>query len=76
MNALISQLPDQITDTDAGIPASHNLSRTEHDVDYRALHTLLRELDPAEHWGGLSRTYTPEGEILWLCRYHVQQYGA
>jgi internalin A len=45
------------------------------DVDYRALHALLRELDPAERWGGLSRTCTPEGEILWLCDHHVEQYG-
>ena len=40
----------------------------------RALRQLLDDKDPDHVWGGLSRTTTPEGHILWLCDYHRQQY--
>lgn len=40
----------------------------------RALHGLLRTLDPAEHWADLRRTPTPDGNILWLCAEHRAVY--
>src|ERR1039457_5258519 len=71
MKELVSQLPE-------GPHPSQILtdgpSKTHLDVDYRALYSLLHQLDASDHWAGLSRTYTPEGEILWLCRDHAEQY--
>jgi hypothetical protein len=40
----------------------------------RALHSFLKETDPKHHWGGLSRTVTPDGTILWLCAEHRATY--
>jgi internalin A len=40
----------------------------------RALHTFLIEADPGQIWGGLFQTPTPDGNILWLCDKHRQQY--
>jgi hypothetical protein len=40
----------------------------------RALHSFLNEADPGQIWGGLYKTPTPDGNILWLCDQHHQQY--
>lgn len=42
----------------------------------RALHAFLKEADPNERWGDLNKTFTPDGNILWLCGQHRQQYEA
>jgi len=42
----------------------------------RALHTFLKEADPNERWGNLHKVVTPDGNILWLCGQHRQQYEA
>jgi hypothetical protein len=42
----------------------------------RALYNFLNEADPAHIWGGLYKTSTPDGNILWLCDEHRQQYLA
>jgi hypothetical protein len=40
----------------------------------RALCTYLEQVDKPKHWGGLERTLTPDGNILWLCHEHRQPY--
>ncbi|MEH2149406.1 leucine-rich repeat domain-containing protein [Nostoc sp.] len=40
----------------------------------RALHQLLEEKDPQQHWGGLKKVLTPEGHYLWLCEHHAAEY--
>ena len=40
----------------------------------RALHSLLNEIDPSQKWGGLHKTPTPDGNILWLCGEHYKEY--
>jgi hypothetical protein len=40
----------------------------------RALRDMLDEVDKNHVWGGLSRTVTPEGDILWLCDEHRKEY--
>ena len=40
----------------------------------RALYSFLNEADPGKIWGGLYKTPTPDGNILWLCDQHRQQY--
>jgi len=42
----------------------------------RALQSFLDEVDPSHIWGGLYKTPTPDGNILWLCDKHHQQYVA
>jgi internalin A len=39
-----------------------------------ALEALLTKLDPDRTWGNLSRTVTPEGLALYLCREHYDAY--
>jgi internalin A len=72
MVELVKQLPERLK---IDRSQADHLEPTEFEADYRALYALLRELDPNEHWNGLNRTYTPEGQLLWLCRDHVQQYN-
>lgn len=52
-------------------PAQH--AATE--ADFRALETMLAELDPRRRWGGLSRHTTPEGLTLYLCEHHLTAYA-
>lgn len=40
----------------------------------RALYGFLSKTDPGHIWGGLYKTLTPDGNILWLCKQHRQQY--
>jgi internalin A len=39
----------------------------------RTLHEFLKEKDPDQVWGGLTRTTTPEGDVLWLCKEHIKE---
>lgn len=43
-------------------------------AELRALRKLLDEADPKQHWGGLTKVWTPEGHYLWLCKYHAAKY--
>ncbi|MCP4543148.1 MAG: hypothetical protein GY832_39040, partial [Chloroflexi bacterium] len=36
----------------------------------RLIHSFLKESDPKEHWCGLHKTITRDGNILWLCDEH------
>jgi GTPase SAR1 family protein len=40
----------------------------------RALHSFLKEADTSCIWGGLHKILTPDGNILWLCAEHREQY--
>jgi hypothetical protein len=40
----------------------------------RTLHSFLNEADPAQIWGGLYKTPTLDGNILWLCDQHRQEH--
>ena len=72
MTALVSQLPEA---HESGRLQAGGFREIEFDVDYRALRALLYELDPGNRWAELSRVYTPEGQILWLCRDHARLYS-
>jgi len=76
MQALVSQMPATLL-TDPEIDhllPDDPLRRPELDVDYRLLHSLLQKVDPTERWAGLSRIYTPEDQVLWLCKHHARPY--
>jgi hypothetical protein len=40
----------------------------------RALCRFLKRIDREERWGGLHRTTTHDGNILWLCEEHHRLY--
>jgi hypothetical protein len=42
----------------------------------RALHVFLREVDKTQHWCGLKRVVTNDGNILWLCAEHAHFHGS
>ncbi|WP_439345186.1 hypothetical protein [Vacuolonema iberomarrocanum] len=42
-------------------------------VAMRTLHEFLKRKDPDKVWGGLTRTVTPEGDVLWLCKEHIKE---
>ncbi|MEO0456661.1 MAG: COR domain-containing protein [Cyanobacteria bacterium P01_A01_bin.114] len=39
----------------------------------RTLHEFLKRKDPDRVWGNLTRTTTPEGDVLWLCKEHIKE---
>lgn len=39
----------------------------------RTLHEFLKRKDPERTWGRLTRTVTPEGDVLWLCKEHRKE---
>ncbi len=39
----------------------------------RSLHEFLKRKDPAQTWGNLTRTITPEGDVMWLCKDHIKE---
>jgi hypothetical protein len=56
-------------------PVSHESGREgSSEADFRVLEGLLVKLDPDRRWGGLSRTVTPEGSTLYVCRDHADAY--
>ena len=73
MTELVKQLPEAVG---ADWVPMEELHHPQFDVDYRSLYSVLHELDPSDHWAGLSRIPTPEGQILWLCHDHARQYSA
>src|SRR5262249_46377526 len=42
----------------------------------RAFYSFLKEVDPSGIYGGLFKTLTPDGNILWLCDVHREPYVA
>ena len=75
---LMAELVRQLPESSGGerLQADMPPGRAELDVDYRALCGLLHRVDPNDHWAGLSRLHTPEGDVLWLCRDHAEQYSS
>lgn len=80
-------LMDEITQhiPDVGTFDTLNTAATEPDLNHeqriigpalRALHSFLTKADPTCAWGGLQKTITPDGNILWLCAEHRKQYEA
>ncbi|MCA1670976.1 MAG: GTPase, partial [Actinobacteria bacterium] len=76
MKELVAQAPAQLRYEDE-LPGAVDVTPSAHatnDADFRTLHAMLRELDPVNTWGGLSRYTTPEGLTLYLCREHLAAY--
>jgi hypothetical protein len=81
MKQIVAQLPEPPRGSDllkgpgmdtSDAPVAESRAATE--ADFRVLESLLRRLDPESAWGGLSRTVTPEGLTLYLCREHSMAY--
>jgi internalin A len=78
MAEVIDQIPELSQDPDYLGKNDHRdpdpAERATAEADFRALESLLIKLDPERRWGGLSRTITPEGLTLYLCRHHADAY--
>ncbi|MEU0035519.1 leucine-rich repeat domain-containing protein [Streptomyces sp. NPDC006333] len=73
MKSLLDGLPEEMR-TRVSDGQVQSMVRADGHAEYRRMHSLLKELDPAEIWGGLSKVTTPEGHTYWLCRDHAQIY--
>jgi hypothetical protein len=77
MTALVKELPDVNDLEQLSVPiglGKDSFSGRVEGAGLRALWVFLRNLDRSEKWGGLQRTLTPEGDVLWLCREHARKY--
>ena len=78
MTELVAQIPEPVRVADSlrkeGSPEPGPTAQATTEADFRALENLLNRLDPDRTWGGLSRTVTPEGLTLYLCREHYDAY--
>jgi hypothetical protein len=58
------------------LPLLHGRRRTaSRSSALRALHVFLREADKTQHWCGLQKVVTNDGNILWLCAEHARFHG-
>ena len=75
--ALIDKLPEVTFDDDERrfIDPDERNSRNRKisGASLRTLHEFLKRKDPDQVWGGLTRTITPEGDVLWLCKEHIKE---
>lgn len=75
LEAMPEEEPAQEPDGPDGSPLrTVTRIRANHHSDYRAIHALLQVLDPKEHWAGLNKVTTPEGDTYWLCPDHALPY--
>ncbi|MEM6251278.1 MAG: COR domain-containing protein, partial [Cyanobacteria bacterium P01_D01_bin.156] len=76
MTALIEKLPDGKSAEALIAPEDdYELERLS-GAPLRALRYFLDKQDPQQHWGGLKRVLTPEGDYLWLCEKHAEEYAS
>ncbi|MGX2995065.1 COR domain-containing protein [Streptomyces sp. JNUCC 64] len=73
MKALLDGVPEELR---RGLDetGAQSMTHAEDHAAYRRMHALLKELDPAEEWGGLNKVTTPEGPTYWLCAAHARTY--
>lgn len=79
MEEIVQHIPETAqldTFNDAVIQPHLNYERQFIGPALRALHSFLIKADSSCTWGGLYKTLTPDGNILWLCEKHRQQYEA
>jgi hypothetical protein len=75
MKALVEKLPDIKDADDPGLKGSAERGASlAEGAALRALRTLLDKVDTKRDWGGLTKVLTPEGDYLWLCQQHAQEY--
>jgi len=75
LNQMDGCLPEVQADLEPLGESSTNRNNKITGPALRALHGLLGNLDPNHHWGGLHKTLTPDGNILWLCDQHRREYS-
>jgi len=65
---------EELKDLNIQAPASQVARPTG--AALRALYSYLDQADRTHYWSGLSKTITPDGNILWLCEKHRQPFIA
>jgi GTPase SAR1 family protein len=77
--AVVDILPEfdsEIEAEDLGLPRGRVEPFAAEGAALRALYTFLKKADKRQRWGGLHRTPTDDGSILWLCSEHRKLYQA
>jgi small GTP-binding protein len=75
MSKLVGLLPDvgeKIEEHD--LPRDELTAASAGGADIRIIYELLHHLDSSHKWGGLRKTTSPEGDILWLCPTHYKTF--
>ena len=75
MKALVEKLPDIKVPDEPGLKGSaERWPNPAEGAALRELRTVLDKVDTKRDWGGLRKVLTPEGDYLWLCEQHAQEY--
>jgi internalin A len=76
INSLIPEL-GKLDSLSEAVPGSHvHRDQEMTGAALRALYQFLVQADPSRMWGGLARVVTLDGNILWLCEKHHQEFEA
>ncbi|MER7664866.1 COR domain-containing protein [Streptomyces sp. NPDC096193] len=73
MKSLLDGLPEEMRARLSDGQVQSMVRAGDH-AEYRRMYQLLKQLDPAEIWGGLNKITTPEGHTYWLCHEHARTY--
>ena len=74
--ALVAKLPEIKSDDDEHSFIDDERGDRPNNISgaaLRMLHEFLKQKDPEQVWGGLTRITTPEGDVLWLCKEHIKE---
>ena len=75
MKALVEKLPDIKDPDEPGLKGSaERWPNPAEGAALRELRTVLDKVNTKRDWGGLRKVLTPEGDYLWLCEQHAQEY--
>jgi len=76
MKEITNRLPEVVFSRDIDDMTRYKDSRPIEAVGpaLRLLSNILHELDPLHEWGGLDHQITPDGNLLWLCPEHKEEY--
>jgi hypothetical protein len=74
MNQIVQSIPElPALDTMKHVTTRSQMGYEQH-AEGPALYSFLKEADASQVWGGLYKTPTPDGNILWLCDVHHKPY--
>ncbi len=76
LEQIVEDIPKIVEYDPSSLAERHYLGDFEQGVGLalRALYDFLKEADPHQHWNGLQKVVTEDGNIFWLCEEHARPY--
>jgi hypothetical protein len=76
LEQIVEDIPKIVEYGPSSLAERHYLGDFEQGVGLalRALYDFLKEADPHQHWNGLQKVVTEDGNIFWLCEEHARPY--